>query len=158
MKTKLFTILSAVLLALFLFGFKKPQSSCAIVLTNAKTNKSIKVCDKYNPDKIDAILGRSISMDKEQPEKDEAPVYTFHYDGLELVMQNDKVVNFYITNKKWKLNTFTIGSPLALIEAKYEKVEAKYFKDLRFKFKDTKAILFVEVDADKKTTKLGLVF
>ena len=157
MKSKIFVLVFSLVLSVLLFSFKA-QSTCGLVLTNAKTNKSIKVCDSYQPDKIEAIFGHSISMDKEQQEKDEAPILTFTYDGLELVMQNNKVINLTITNKKWKLNGFTIGTLLSQVEAKHERYEAKHFKDLRFKVKDSKALIFVEVDETSKLKKLQVVF
>lgn len=157
MKTKKVISVLVLVLSVVLFSFRT-QSTCGLLLTNAKTNKSIKLCDSYQPDKIEAIFGHSISMDKEQQEKDEAPILTFTYDGLELVMQNNKVVNLTITNKKWKLNGFTIGTLLSQVEAKHERYEAKHFKDLRFKVKDSKALLFVEVDETQKLKKLQVIF
>lgn len=129
-----------------------------VLLFNAKTNKSINVCNKYDPDKIEAILGKSITLDKEILEHGEEPIYTFRYDGLVIEMQNNAILQLAITNKKWKLNKFTIGTLIEEIAAKHEKDNAKYVYDHRFKIKGSKGVIFAEMDNLQRITKLGVVF
>ena len=129
-----------------------------VLLFNAKTNKSINVCNKYDPDKIEAILGKSITLDKEILEHGEEPIYTFRYDGLVIEMQNNAILQLAITNKKWKLNKFTIGTLIEEIAAKHEKDNAKSVYDHRFKIKGSKGVIFAEMDNLQRITKLGVVF
>lgn len=145
------------IVSVMLYSFKQ-QTSPVLTLTNVKTNKSIKVCEKYNPDKIEAILGKAITLDKEILEKGEAPVFTFNYDGLVMEMQNDQMKLLTITNKKWKLNKFTVGIFVEDIAAVHEKHDAKFVTDRRFKVKDSKAVIFAQVNNIQQVTKLGVVF
>ncbi|SHI36181.1 hypothetical protein [Flavobacterium terrae] len=156
MKTKI-TFLLLMIVSVTLYSFKQ-QTSPVLTLTNIKTNKSIKVCEKYNPDKIEALLGKAITLDKEILEKGEAPVFTFNYDGLVMEMQNDQMKLLTITNKKWKLNKFTIGVNVEDIAAVHEKHDAKFVRDRRFKVKNSKAVIFAQTDSEQKVTKLGVVF
>lgn len=128
-----------------------------VLLINAKTNKSINVSGKYDPDKVEAILGKAITLVKDIYEN-ETPVYTFTYDGLIIEMQNDLIKQATITNKKWKLNAFTIGVLIEEIAAKHEKHDAKFVTDRRFKIKDSKGVIFAEIDNWQRITKLGVVF
>jgi hypothetical protein len=127
-------------------------------LINAKTNKSIKICDQIIPDKIEFYLGVSKSVDKENADKGEEPVITITYDGLVIEMQNNFIKSITITNKKWKLNAFSVGTTIDQIVAKHEQIVTKYFNDMRFKIKDSKGVLFAEVDETKKVKKLGVAF
>lgn len=138
--------------------WSQQESVQTVLLINAKTNKSINVCNKYDPDKIEAILGKSITLNKEILEPGEEPVFTFNYDGLVIEMQNNLIKQITITNKKWKLNKFTIGTLIEEIVAKHEKHNAKYVYDHRFKVKGTKAIIFAEMDNLQRITKLGVIF
>ncbi len=156
MKTKI-TFLLLMIASVTLYSFKQ-QTSPVLTLTNIKTNKSIKVCEKYNPDKIEALLGKAITLDKEILEKGEAPVFTFNYDGLVMEMQNDQMKLLTITNKKWKLNKFTLGINVEEIAAVHEKHDAKFVSDRRFKVKDSKAVIFAQVNKEQQVTKLGVVF
>ena len=131
---------------------------CSMTLINSKTNKSIKICDKILPDRIEFFLGVSKSVDKENAEKGEDPVITITYDGLVIELQNDFIKSITITSKKWKLNTFSVGTPVGEVEAKHEQIDTKYFSDMRFKIKDSKGVLFAETDVTRKITKLGVVF
>ncbi|MES2812180.1 MAG: hypothetical protein V4670_06895 [Bacteroidota bacterium] len=133
------------------------KTTGAVMLINAKTNKSINVSSKYDPDKVEAILGKAITLVKDIYEN-EAPVYTFTYDGLLIEMQNDLIKQVTITNKKWKLNAFTIGVLIEEIVAKHEKHDAKFVSDRRFKIKDSKGVIFAEIDNLQRITKLGVIF
>jgi hypothetical protein len=158
MKTKILSILFGIIVISFLVGFTQQQTPSSLLLTNVKTNKSINVCEKNSVQKIEAVLGGAISLNKETPEPNEEPVYTFTYDGLTIEMQNDKTSNLTITSAKWKLNTVSVGMSLAQISAKFEKSESDYFGSPRFKVKDSKAILFTEIDKTNKIKKIGIVF
>lgn len=129
-----------------------------LVLTNAKTNKSIKVCESIDPDKVEAILGKAITLDKEIFEKGEEPIYKFLYDGLEMEMQNNKIRVLTITNKKWKLNGFTIGTLFETIEAKHQQIKKIYFSDYKFEIKNTNGFMFVDVDNLKNVKRIGVFF
>ena len=135
MKTKIRSILLVMALSCLLAGFTKKQTACALVLTNAKTNKSINVCDKNSVQKIEAVLGGAISLDKEVPDSKEPPIFLFTYDGLLIELQNDMIKSLTITGKKWKLNTLTIGIPIEQMTAKFEKHEFNYLGHSRFKVK-----------------------
>ncbi|MGH2666256.1 hypothetical protein [Flavobacterium sp.] len=158
MKTRILCIVSVILLSCFLTGFTSQQGTCSLLLTNAKTNKSINACDKISVQKVEAILGGAITLDKEVPDAKEAPVFTFTYDGLVIEMQNDLIKNFTITGKKWKLNTLSVGIPIEQMSTKFEKHEFNYLGNSRFKVKDSKAILFTETDSANKVKKIGVVF
>jgi hypothetical protein len=135
------------------------QSACSMSLINAKTGKSIKICNKISSGKIDLTLGIAVSEDKEIQDKGEAPLVTINYDGLVIEMQDEFIKGITITNKKWKLNTFTIGSPIEQVMAKHEQVKTNnFYNDLRFKIKDFKGLLFAEVEKDNKIKKLGIRF
>lgn len=163
MKKIIFYTVIIALSCLFV-GFKakaikeKSAAPCAMSLINSKTNKSIKICDKIVPDRIEFFLGVSKSVDKENAEKGEDPVITITYDGLAIELQNDFIKSITITSKKWKLNTFSIGTPVGEVEAKHEQIDTKYFSDMRFKIKDSKGVFFAETDYARKITKLGVVF
>lgn len=73
-------------------------------------------------------------------------------------MQNDKTSNLTITNAKWKLNKVSVGMSLVQLSAKFERSESDYFGSPRFKVKDSKAILFTEIDKTNKVKKIGIVF
>ncbi|MFC4816521.1 MULTISPECIES: hypothetical protein [unclassified Flavobacterium] len=150
------------LLLLFLSSFclnvMAQQNKPVLLLTNAKTGKSIKVCEPINPDKVEAILGKAITLEKEVPDDGDPPYFVFKYDGLLIELQDDKIKKVDITNKKWKLNSFTTGNLLEDIAAKHEKHDAKFVYDKRFKVKDSKAVIFVEIDNLQRVTKLGVVF
>ena len=152
----------AIVLLLFLsflfFGFSSLQTKPILLLTNAKTNKSINVCGTYNSDKVEAVLGKAITLDKDLYDKEEETVYTFRYDGLVIEMQNELVKQVTITNKKWKLNKLTIGTLIEEVALKYEKHDAKFVTDHRFKIKDSKGVIFVEIDSLQRITKLGVIF
>ena len=158
MKTKILSTLFGIVLCCFFGAFTKQQATGSLLLTNAKTNKSINVCEKNSVQKIEAVLGGAISLNKELPDDKEEPVFTFTYDGLVIEMQNDKVSNLNITNAKWKLNTVSVGMSLVQIVAKFERSEFDYFGSPRFKVKDSKAILFTEIDKTNKVKKIGIVF
>lgn len=155
MKTKIIYLLLVIVVTTSSIWAQK--STGAVLLTNAKTNKSINVSGKYDPDKVEAILGKAITLVKDIYEN-ETPVYTFTYDGLIIEMQNDLIKQATITNKKWKLNTFTIGTLIEEIAAKHEKHNAKFVTDHRFKIKDSKGIIFAEMDNLQRITKLGVIF
>lgn len=155
MKTKIIYLLLAIVVTTSSIWAQK--STGAVMLINAKTNKSINVSGKYDPDKVEAILGKAITLVKDIYEN-ETPVYTFTYDGLIIEMQNDLIKQATITNKKWKLNTFTIGTLIEEIAAKHEKHNAKFVTDHRFKIKDSKGVIFAEMDNLQRITKLGVVF
>ncbi|RXR21100.1 hypothetical protein EQG63_03935 [Flavobacterium amnicola] len=149
------------LLALMLFGattISAQQVACTLPLQNAKTNKSINTCTKSDPDKIQAIIGKATTIDKQVYEKDEAPIFTLNYDGLVIEMQSGVIKNITITNKKWKLNGLTIGSTFDQVVAKHEQIKKIYAADFNFKIKDTKGCLFIEVDELKNVKKIGVVF
>jgi hypothetical protein len=158
MKTKILSFLFGIILFSFLTSFNKQQAAASLLLTNAKTNKSINVCEKNSVQKIEAVLGGAISLNKEMPEPNEEPVFTFTYDGLVIEMQNYKISNLTITNAKWKLNTVSVGMSLAQTSAKFERSEFDYFGSPRFKVKDSKVILFTEIDKVNKVKKIGIVF
>ncbi|WP_310557246.1 hypothetical protein [Flavobacterium sp.] len=134
------------------------EIDCVMLLVNAKTKKSIKICDKIIADRVEFYLGVAKSIDRENQERGEQPWVVITYDGLVIEMQDDFIKSITITNKKWKLNAFTIGSTLEQIAAKHERIESKYKNDLHYKIKDSKGILFAEVDPDKKVNKIGVVF
>lgn len=129
-----------------------------LLLWSSKTNKSIKVANPYNMDKLQAAIGKAITVDKQVLEKEEAPTYVFTYDGLVIEMQNDRIKNLTITNKKWKLDGFTTGIFLGDIAAKYEEMKKIYAADYNFKVMDIKGCIFVDVDKVKTVKKLGIVF
>jgi hypothetical protein len=131
-------------------------TSCNLTLTNSKTNRSIKICDKIAPDKIEFYLGVSKSVEKESEGNGEDGLITITYEGLVIELQNDYVKNITITNKKWKLNTFSVGTPIDQVMSKHEQIVSKYFSDMRFKIEDTKGVLFAEIDEAKKIKKLGV--
>ena len=158
MKTKILKIVFGIILSSFLVGFTQQQATGSLLLINAKTNKSINVCEKNSVQKIEAVLGGAISLNKELPDDKEEPVFTFTYDGLVIEMQNDKISNLTITNAKWKLNSVSTGMSLVQMTAKFERSEFDYFGNPRFKVKDSKVILFAEIDKTKKVKKIGLVF
>ncbi len=158
MKTKITTIICGILLSCILTSFFSLQTPTKLLLTNAKTNKSINVCDKNSVQKIEAVLGGAITLDKEVPDANEEPVFTFTYDGLTIEIQNDLVRNVSITSKKWKLNTLTVGIPLEQMLTKFERSEFNYIGNPRFKVKDSKAILFTETDSANKVKKIGITF
>lgn len=158
MKTKLLTLLFGIVLCCFLLSFNQQKTTASLLLINAKTNKSINICEKNSVQKIEAVLGGAISLDKEVPDDKEEPIFTFTYDGLVIEMQNDKVSNLSITNTKWKLNTATVGITVAQMATKFERSEFDYFGNPRFKVKDSKAILFTEIDKTNKVKKIGVVF
>jgi hypothetical protein len=160
MKTKFTYALLLVMNFFFLSSFaQQPQSDKPIlVLTNAKTNKSIKVCESIDPDRVEAILGKAITLDKEIFEKGEEPIYKFIYDGLEMEMQNNKVKVLTITNKKWKLNSFTVGTLFETIEAKHQQIKKIYFSDYKFEIKNTNGFMFVDVDNLKNVKRIGVFF
>ena len=134
------------------------QTSCSLPLQNAKTGKSINACTKSDPDKIQAIIGKATTIDKQVYEKDEAPIFTLNYDGLVIEMQSGIIKNITITTKKWKLNGLTIGSTFDQVVAKHEQIKKIYAADFNFKIKDTKGCLFVDVDELKNVKKIGVVF
>lgn len=156
MKTKIIYFLVGIV-ALAVNPMWGQKSIGSVLLINAKTTKSINVSGKYDPDKIEAILGKAITLDKDVYEN-ETPVYTFTYDGLVIEMQNDLIKQLSITNKKWKLNSFTTGTLIEEIAAKHEKHDAKFVTDRRFKIKDSKGVIFAEIDNLQRITKLGVVF
>ncbi|WP_300566703.1 hypothetical protein [Flavobacterium sp.] len=158
MKTKISAIAFGVLLSYFLVGFANQQATGSLLLTNAKTNKSINVCEKNSVQKIEAVLGGAISLDKEVPEANEEPVFTFTYDGLTIELQNDKIREVVITGKKWKLNTLTVGITVEQMSPKFERSEFNYVGNPRFKVKDSKAILFTEIDATHIVKKIRILF
>lgn len=156
MKTKCYFLIAAMLLMVnCIFAQTK---SASFLLTNAKTNKSINILAKYDPDKVEAILGKAITLDKDVYDKDTSPEFTFNYDGLVILMQDNMVKQITITNKKWKLNSFTIGSLLETVVAKHEKIGVRYKVEHRFKIKDSKGVLTFEIDNLQRITKLGVVF
>jgi len=149
------------LLFVLLFGLNTisaQQVSCTLPLQNAKTGKSINACTKSDPDKIQAIIGKATTIDKQVYEKDEAPIFTLTYDGLVVEMQNGLIKNIIITNKKWKLNGLTIGTIYDTVAAKHEPMKKMYAADFNFKIKDTKGCLFIDVDELKSVKKIGVVF
>lgn len=156
MKAKITFLL--LLVSVFFLNVSAQQAKPFLLLTNAKTGKSIKVCETIDPDKVEAILGKAITLDKEVPDDGEPPYFVFKYDGLLIELQNDKIRNLAITNKKWKLNSFTVGVLLEDIAAKHEKHDAKFVYDKRFKVKDSKAVIFAEIDNLQRVTKLGVIF
>jgi hypothetical protein len=156
MKAKITFLL--LLFSAFFLNAMAQQGKPVLLLTNAKTGKSIKVCEQNNPDKVEAILGKAITLDKEVPDDGDPPYFVFKYDGLLIELQDDKIRKVDITNKKWKLNSFTIGVLLEDIAAKHEKHDAKFVYDKRFKVKDSKAVIFAEIDNLQRVTKLGVIF
>lgn len=158
MKTKIIVAVFGIVLSCFLFSFNKQQATPKLLLVNAKTNKSINVCEKNSLQKIEKIFLGSISLDKEHPDDNEEPVFTLTYDGLIIEMQNDRISNLTITNPKWKLNTASVGISLAQMASKFERFEFDYLGNPRFKVKDSKVVLFTEMDKTNKVKKIGLVF
>lgn len=158
MKGRIIYILLGIVLSSFLFGFAKQQATPQLLLTNAKTNKSINILEKNSVQKIEAVLGGAITLDKEIPEANEEPIFTFRYDGVVIDLQNDKIINVTLTNKKWKLNTLTVGITLEQMSPKFERVEFNYLGHPRFKLKDSKAIIFTETDAANKVKLIGVTF
>lgn len=155
------SIIRCFLFALFLLGIttiSAQQVSCSLPLQNAKTGKSINSCTKSDPDKIQAIIGKATTIDKQVYEKDEAPIFTLTYDGLVVEMQSGLIKNITITNKKWKLNGLSIGSAFDAVVAKHEQIKKMYAADFNFKIKDTKGCLFIDVDELKNVKKIGVVF
>ena len=131
---------------------------CTLTLTNVKTNKKINICVPIDPDKVEAILGKAITLDKEIQEKGEPAVFSFTYDGLTMLMQDNRFKNVTITNKKWKLNGFTIGTLFEEIEAKHEQIKKIYFADFKFKIKESNGFLFIDVDKLKNVKRIGVEF
>ena len=131
---------------------------CTLTLTNVKTNKKINICVPIDPDKVEAILGKAITLDKEIQEKGEPAVFSFTYDGLTMLMQDNRFKNVTITNKKWKLNGFTIGTLFEDIEAKHEQIKKIYFADFKFKIKESNGFLFIDVDKLKNVKRIGVEF
>ncbi|WP_428223694.1 hypothetical protein [Flavobacterium sp.] len=131
---------------------------CTLILTNVKTNKKINICVPIDPDKVEAILGKAITLDKEIQEKGEPAVFSFTYDGLTMLMQDNRFKNVTITNKKWKLNGFTIGTLFEDIEAKHEQIKKIYFADFKFKIKESNGFLFIDVDKLKNVKRIGVEF
>ena len=158
MKTKILSTLFGIVFCCFLGSFNKEKTPPVLLLTNAKTNKSINVCEKNSVQKTEAILGGAISLNKELPDDKEEPVFTFTYDGLVIEMQNDKISNLTITNTKWKLNTASVGISLVQMSSKFERSEFDYLGNPRFKVKDSKANLFTEVDKTNKVIKIRILF
>lgn len=158
MKTKILSLLFGIVLCCFLGSFNKQKTPNLLLLTNTRTNKSINVCEKNSVQKIEAVLGGAISLNKELPDDKEEPIFTFTYDGLIIEMQNDKISNLTITNTKWKLNTVLVGMSLTEISSKFERSEFNYLENPRFKVKDSKIILFAEIDKTNKVKKIGVVF
>lgn len=156
MKTKL-SFLFTVFAFLFIHQLKA-QTPCTLTLTNVKTKKSINICTKIDPDKVEAILGKAITLDKEIEEKDEPAIFYFTYDGLTMVMQNNQFKNVTITNKKWKLNGFTIGTLFEEIEAKHEQLKKIYAADYKFKVSGSTAFIFLDVDNLKNVKRIGVEF
>lgn len=156
MKAKITFLL--LLFSAFFLNVMAQQAKPVLLLTNAKTGKSIKVCEQINPDKVEAILGKAITLDKEVPDDGDPPYFVFKYDGLLIELQDDKIKKVDITSKKWKLNSFTVGVLLEDIAAKHEKHDAKFVYDKRFKVKDSKAVIFAEIDNLQRVTKLGVIF
>lgn len=134
------------------------QTFCLLPLQNTKTGKSINSCIKSDPDKIQAIIGKATTIDKQVYEKDEAPIFTLNYDGLVIEMQSGQIKNIIITNKKWKLNGLTIGTHFDAVATKHEPMKKMYAADFNFKIKDTKGCLFIDVDELKTVKKIGVVF
>lgn len=134
------------------------QSLCAMPLQNAKTGKSINSCTKSDPDKIQAVIGKATSIDKQVYEKDEAPIFSLKYDGMVIEMQNGLIKNIIITNKKWKLNGLTVGTSFDNVVAKHEQIKKMYAADFNFKIKDARGCLFIDVDELKSVKKIGVVF
>jgi len=157
MKTKIRYFLFALLL-LSTSTIWSQQTSCTMPLQNSKTGKSINSCTKSDPDKIQAVIGKAISIDKQVYEKDEAPIFTLKYDGLVIEMQSGQIKNIVITSKKWKLNGLTIGTIFDDVVAKHEQIKKMYAADYNFKIKDTKGCLFIDVDELKNIQKIGTVF
>ncbi|AEW87370.1 hypothetical protein [Flavobacterium columnare] len=134
------------------------QTSCVLQLTNVKTGKKINICTKIDPDRVEAILGKAITLDKEIQEKNGPPIFNFTYDGLTMTMQDDQFKNVTITNKKWKLNNITIGTLFEEVEIKHEQIKKIYFADYKFKIKDSNGFLFIDVDNLKNVKRLGVEF
>ena len=158
MKTKTLSILFGIILCCFLGSFNKQKTSGILLLTNAKTNKSINLCEKNSVQKIEAVLGGAISLNKELPDDKEEPVFTFTYDGLTIEMQNDKVIEAIISNKKWKLNTLSVGITPQQMSPIFERSEFDYLGNPHFKVKDSKVILFTEVDKTNKVKRIRALF
>ena len=158
MKTKILIPFIGIALCYFLCSFKKQKNTEILLLTNAKTNKSINICEKNSVQKIEAVLGGALSLNKELPDDKEEPVFIFTYDGLVIEVQNDRISNLTITNGKWKLNTVSTGMSLAQMSAKFERSEFDYFGNSRFKVKNATIILFAEIDKANKVRKIGVVF
>ncbi|WP_394758325.1 hypothetical protein [Flavobacterium sp.] len=159
MKTKILSILFAIVLSWLLLGFTQQQATGSLLVTNAKTNKSINVCEMNSVQKIEAILGGAKSLNKEVLEPNEEPVYIFTYDGLTIEMQNDRIMEVTISNKKWKLNTLSVGITVAQMSLKFERSEFDYLKNPRFIVKNSKANLFAEIDeATNIVKKIRILF
>ena len=158
MKTKILIPFIGIALCYFLCSFKKQKNTEILLLTNAKTNKSINICEKNTVHKIEAVLGGALSLNKELPDDKEEPVFIFTYDGLVIEVQNDRISNLTITNGKWKLNTVSTGMSLAQMSVKFERSEFDYFGNSRFKVKNATVILFAEIDKANKVRKIGVVF
>ncbi len=158
MKTKILSFLFGIILFSFLTSFNKQQAAASLLLTNAKTNKSINVCEKNSVQKIEAVLGGAISLNKELPDDKEEPVFTFTYDGLTIEMQNDKIIEVIISNKKWKLNTLSVGITPQQMSPKFERSEFDYLGNPRFKVKDSKVNLFTEIDKTNKVKRIRILF
>ncbi len=158
MKTKILSILFGVLLTYFLVSFNKQQAACTLLLTNAKTNKSIKVCDPQSVQHIEKMLGGAISLDKEIPYGETEPNFIFTYDGLVIEMKDGKIISIDITNKKWKLNTLLVGTSIEKPPVGFERSEFNYIGNPRFKWKTCKAIVFTEIDKAQIVKKVGVAF
>lgn len=133
------------------------QNTNSLLLTNVKTKKSINILVKNDPDKVEAILGKAITLDKDVYEKD-APVFTFNYNGLIIEMQNEMVKQITITNKSWKLGVFAIDTLLEEVVKKHEKISTKYVAPYNFKLQNSNGIIFLDVDNLQRITKLGVIF
>lgn len=137
--------------------FAQQANASTILLTNTKTNKSFNVFSVTNLDKLQAIIGKATTIDKQQMEKDEPPIITFNYNGLLIEMQKDKIKNIAITNKKWKLDSFTVGIFLGDVAAKYTEMKKIYAADYNFKLNAGKGCIYVDVDQFKTVKKIGII-
>lgn len=156
MRIRITLIITAI--SLILFAFSSQQSTPDLILSSAKGKAGVKISEKHTNDKIQAVLGKAISMDKQVQENGEDPIFVIVYDGLTIETQSGFIRFISITSSKWKLNTYTIGSPIETIESKFEKSTKMYLSDLKFKLKDGKGILFVDSDTNKKVKKIGVFY
>jgi hypothetical protein len=158
MKTKILYTLIGIIATSFLLSFAKQEATCTLLLTNTKTNKSIKVCDPQSVQHIEKMLGGAISLDKEIPYGETEPFFIFTYDGLVIEMKDGKIISVAITNKKWKLNTLLVGASIAKPPVGFERSEFNYIGNPRFKWKTCKAIVFTEIDKAQIVKKIGVAF